>query len=93
MKFPTIEEAANWSDEEIGEFLGTQAQIASFKQEIGELAALKGKAREEAERMFSDRLRPHISGDSLQWIKEDALRSTQKGKDALRDTSPSSIDY
>lgn len=91
MKYPTIEEAAAWDDTEVAEFLGTDEKIASFRKEIDELAALTGKAKTEADRIWAERLRPFVDGDSLRWMKEDAIRSTKSAKELLADTEPSSI--
>lgn len=93
MKIPKISEAAAMGDEELSEFLGFPSKLESFKVELQELDSLKGAARKEAERMWMERLTPSVSSDSLQWIKEDAVRSTKKGKALLEDTSPSSIEY
>lgn len=91
MKFPSIEEIAGYDDDQLSEFLDFPGKLKSFKDEIAELNALTGEAREEAERMWADRMAPSISSDSLRWIKEDAIRSTKKGKELLQDTSPESI--
>lgn len=91
MKYPSIDEVAAMTDNEISDFLGHPQKVEAFKHEIAELAALEGEAREEAERMWTERITPSINSDSIQWIKDDAIRSTKKGKALLDDTSPESI--
>lgn len=91
MKIPTIEEASAFSDAELAEFLGQHHQLKSFKEELKELAELKGEARDEADEMWMQRFTPSVSADSLRWMKEDAIRSTKKGKALLEDAEPSSI--
>ena len=91
MKFPSIKEVAEYDDAQLADFLGQAQQRESFRDEIKELNELKGEAREEADRMWAERMAPSISGDSLRWIKEDAIRSTKKGKELLDSTSPADI--
>lgn len=90
MKFPTMQEVAAYSDAEIGEFLNHAQQIKDLRQELGELVALEGKAKEEAEQMWQERMAPRISSESLRWIKEDAMRAANPKK-VLASTSPDSI--
>lgn len=91
MKYPTIDEVAALDDEGIRELLGQQAEVEKFKEQIKELKELKGEAREEAEELWLDRIRPHIDGYSIEWIKDDAIRATQSPKELLDSESPSSI--
>lgn len=91
MKYPSIDDVAAMTDNELADFLGFPDRLKAFKHEIGELVELKGEAREEADRMWMERITPSISSDSVQWIKEDAIRATKKGKALLDDTSPSSV--
>ena len=91
MKIPSIEEALAMNDEELAEFLGQPNQLKSFRQELSELGALKGDARTEAEQMWSDRFTPRVDSESLRWMKEDAIRHTQKPKEVLDSGEVTSI--
>ena len=87
MKFPTIKEVAAFSDAELQEFLDFPGKLKSFREEVNELNALSGEAREEADRMWADRMAPSISSDSLRWMKEDAIRATRSPEEVLKDSA------
>jgi hypothetical protein len=91
MKIPTISEVASMDDAGMSSFLGQDQELARFREEVGKLNALTGKARKEADKMWEDRFKPHVSADSLKWMHEDAVRSTKTGKELLEDTSPASV--
>ena len=91
MKFPSISDVAAYSDQELAQFLGFPEQIAAMKDELAELNSLKGKAREEADRMWAERMAPSVSPQSIKWIKEDAIRSTKPGKGLNEETDPEDI--
>lgn len=87
MKIPKIKEVLAMTDIELGEFLGHPEQLKDVREELAELDALKGKARDEAEDLWADRIAPKLDSYSLRWIKEDAIRAADPKK-ALQDTSP-----
>lgn len=92
MKFPSIKEVAGMNDAQLSEFLDFPGKLTSFKGEIDELNELTGDAREEADRMWAERMAPSISSDSLRWMKEDAIRSVKKeGKELMDSTEPSDV--
>ncbi len=91
MKFPSIKEVAEYDDAQLADFLGQAQQRDAFKEELQELNSLTGEAREEAERMWTERMAPHVSSESLRWMKEDAIRSTKKGKELLDSPVPSDV--
>lgn len=86
-KVPKIAEVLALSDEELSEFMGQGEELKNFKAELGEMAGLSGKAREEAERLWSERMTPMVSPDSLRWMKEDAVRAARTPQEVLKDTS------
>lgn len=91
MKFPSLEEVANADTAEIIDMMGFTQQAESIKAGAKEVLELDGEARKAAERMWQDRLRPHVSGSDFRWIKEDAIREAQDPKDVLDDENPASI--
>lgn len=95
MKIPTIEEAAKFDDAQIADLLGHQQEIVNFKEEITELNKLTGAARDEADELWYDRIKPSISSFSIKYIKEDALRSVKTdkelGQDVMDSAEPSSV--
>lgn len=87
MKFPSIKEVAVMSDEELMEFLDFPGKLKAFKEEVEELNELKGAAREEADRMWGERMAPRLEADSLRWMKDDAIRSARTPEEVLKDKS------
>lgn len=91
MKAPTLNQIKAMDDEALRSLLGQDNALESFKEEIAKMDALPAAARREAEDRLQDRLTPRVDGESLRWIREDAVRATSKkqtGKEALADASP-----
>ncbi len=89
---PTIDEAAAYSDSQIADLLGHPKEMKSFKAEIKAMAALTGKARTAADAMWQTRMEPHISGDSIGWMRVDAIAKAKKSpKETLDSADPSSV--
>jgi len=94
MKDLTLDAIAGMEDDELRALLGQDKSLESFKEEVSKMQALPEKAKKEAETRLQDRLTPRLDGESLRWIREDAVRATSKkqsGKEAYEDCEVSSV--
>lgn len=93
-KAPTLDELQAMDDDGLRDLLGQTQALATFKEELGKIQSLSGKARKEAETRLQSALTPEISTWQIRDIRESAERAARKsqgGKEAMADTSPESI--
>ncbi|TXH10397.1 MAG: hypothetical protein E6R03_15485 [Hyphomicrobiaceae bacterium] len=91
-KVPDIAGLLAMSDDELLDTFGFRLQIESIKDDLAQMAELKGAAREEAERRIAEMFTPDVSDSQIRWVREDVVRQSKRSKSAaLSDDSPSSV--
>lgn len=87
-----IDKLAKMDDAQLMEITGMNSDLEKMKKDIVEMSGLKGKAREEAERIVSDMFEPDVDAHRIRWALEDSKRAAKRtGKEELACDSPSSV--
>lgn len=84
-----IDELKGLDDAALTAKLGFTRKLAEAREGLDKMAALEGKAREEAASRVQRMFEPNVYPDEFKWIAEDAVRhAARSAVDEMNDGSP-----